>query len=62
MSLLDVDHIKRRLILVLLVQFVERGNLPAKRRSSMASKYKHYGSLAAKGGELNPCLPVGSLQ
>jgi hypothetical protein len=40
--LFDVDHIECRLILVLLVQLVERGNLPAKGRSSVTAEDEYY--------------------
>jgi hypothetical protein len=49
MCLGNVNNVKRDLILVLLVQLVERGNLPAKRRSSIAAKNEDYGTRIAKG-------------
>src|SRR2546422_6309132 len=36
----DIDHVERHLVLVPLVKLVERGNLPAKRRSSVAAKHQ----------------------
>lgn len=49
MSFLNVDEEELRLILVLLVEFVERGNLPAKGRSGIASKYQDHRLLASEG-------------
>lgn len=40
MSLVDVDDKESHLVFVLLVQLVERGNLPAKWRSSITPKYQ----------------------
>ncbi len=42
MRLRNVDDIGRDPVLVRLVQLVERGNLPAKRRSRVTSKDKHH--------------------
>ncbi len=47
-SLGDVDHIECSETVIPLVQFVERRNLPAKRRSSVAAKDEHHGAIAAK--------------
>jgi hypothetical protein len=38
MRLSDIDHVEFDILLVLLIKLVERGNLPAKRRSSIASE------------------------
>jgi hypothetical protein len=38
-SLGDVHDVKGRLVFISLVQFVERGNLPAKGRSSVAAEH-----------------------
>jgi hypothetical protein len=38
MRFLDVHDIKRHAIPVLLIQLIERGNLPAKGRSSIAAE------------------------
>jgi hypothetical protein len=38
MSLVDVHNEERYLIFILLVQLIERGNLPAKWRSSVTAK------------------------
>jgi hypothetical protein len=51
MSLLNVDEEERGLIFVLLVEFVERGNLPAKGRSGIASEYQDNWLLAPEGRE-----------
>jgi hypothetical protein len=48
MRFLDIDHVKRDAILIFLVKLIERGNLPAKRRSSVAAKDENDGLLAAK--------------
>src|SRR5437762_6319203 len=44
----DVNHEERRAVLILPVKFVERGNLPAKGRSSVAAENENHGALAAK--------------
>ena len=44
----NVDDVERRLIFVLAVQLVERGNLPAKWRSSVAAENQDHGFLAAE--------------
>ena len=46
--LTNVDDEKRDAIFVLVVQTVERGNLPAKGRSSVAAEDQHYGPLASE--------------
>ena len=43
MGFLDIDRIKSRLAVILLVQLVELGNLPAEGRSSETAKYQHHG-------------------
>jgi hypothetical protein len=45
----DVDHVESDAIFVLLVELVERGNLPAKWRSSVAAEDQHHGLRAAEG-------------
>ena len=61
MSLLDVDNVEGDCVFVLLIQFVERGNLPAKRRSGITSKDEHNRSIRAEAGELHAGrLVVGS--
>ena len=47
----NVDHVERHAILILLVQLVERGNLPAKGWSSVASEDQYHGLRSAEGGE-----------
>ena len=58
MGFLDIDDVEGRLILVLLVELVERGNLPAERWSGVASEDEHYRLVTAKGGELDARLFV----
>jgi hypothetical protein len=53
MRFIDVDDIKGDLIAILLVELVERGNLPAKGWSSVTAKDEHDGLFAAKGGQCN---------
>jgi hypothetical protein len=38
---LDVHDVERNLIFIFLVQRIQRGNLPAKRRSGIAAEYEH---------------------
>ena len=47
MRLADVDHVERHSFFVLLVQLVERGNLPAKWRSSVTAEDEYDGFAAA---------------
>ncbi len=48
MSFLDVDEKELDLVLILIVELVERGNLPAEGRSSITAKYQHNGFLTLK--------------
>jgi hypothetical protein len=48
MGFLDIDCIKCRLALILLVQLVELGNLPAEGRSSVTAKYQHHGLVSTE--------------
>jgi hypothetical protein len=48
MGLEDVDGVERDIVSVLLVQFVERGNLPPEGRSGVAAKDKYHGLPAAE--------------
>jgi hypothetical protein len=50
-SFVNVDDEEGDAVAVLLVELVERGNLPAKRRSSIAAEDEDDGLLAAEGGE-----------
>jgi hypothetical protein len=50
MRFIDINDVESDMIAVLLVELVERGNLPAKRRSSVTAKYEDDGLLAAKRG------------
>lgn len=51
MSLLNIDEEELRLILVLLIELVERGNLPAKGRSGVAAEYQDNRFLSSEGRE-----------
>jgi hypothetical protein len=45
-----INHEERDLISILLIQLVESGNLPPKRRSGIAAKYQHHGpALSGEG-------------
>jgi hypothetical protein len=46
----DVDDVESDLILVLIVESVESGNLPPKGRSSIAPEDEHDRFLATQGG------------
>ena len=46
-----IDDIERYPAVVLQIHLVERGSLPAKRRSSVAPEYKNYRLCAAKRGD-----------
>ena len=46
---LDVDQVESRFAPVLLIELVQRGNLPAKRRSGVASEYQHNGLFPSEG-------------
>jgi len=45
---INVNDVESDMIAILLVKFVERGNLPAKGRSGIAAEDEHYWLLAAK--------------
>jgi hypothetical protein len=49
MSLIDVNNEERDSVFVLLIQLVERGNLPAKGRSGVTAEDENNRLLAAKG-------------
>jgi len=53
MRFLNVDHVKRDPIAVTIVESIERGNLPAKWRSSIAAEYQHDRLLAHHGRKGN---------
>ena len=55
----DVNHVEGRLVLVAIVELIERGNLPAKRWSGITPKNKHNRFLPMKGGEGNEGMLVG---
>ena len=61
MSLLDVDNVEGDFVFVLLIQFVERGNLPAKGWSGITSKDEYNRSIRPKAGEFHAGgLVIGS--
>ena len=47
-SFLDVDHVEGDLLFVLLVEFVQFGNLPTKWRSGVAPENQNHRPLSAK--------------
>ncbi|SPE30296.1 hypothetical protein SBA2_50034 [Acidobacteriia bacterium SbA2] len=58
MSFHNVNDKECSLRLVLVVEFVELGNLPAKRRSSVAAEDQHHRFVPAEGREADPRFPV----
>jgi hypothetical protein len=56
----DVHHEESRLTLVLFIELVERGNLPAERRSGVAAENQNDRPVPAKRGKSNPRRPIGS--
>jgi hypothetical protein len=58
----NVDNIESDLILVLLVQLIQSGNLPPKGRSSIAPEDEHDRFLATQGGQLEMTLVVRGFQ
>jgi len=58
MSFADVDNIKLYPVLVLFIEVVERGNLPAKGRSSIAAEDQDDGAFIAEGREPHRRGPV----
>src|SRR5690242_7385623 len=48
MRFFDIDNIERHLILILVIELVERGNLPTEGRSCMASEYQYHRFLSPK--------------
>jgi hypothetical protein len=53
-SFLNIDNVKGNPVFVLFVELVERGNLPAKRRSGITAEDEHDGAITAKAGQLYP--------
>jgi hypothetical protein len=51
--LLYINQEKLRPVPILLIKFVEGGNLPAKRRSGVAAKNQYNGLTAPETGKLN---------
>jgi hypothetical protein len=62
MRLADVNDVERRAILVLLVEFIEGGNLPPEGRSGVAAEDEDDRLLAAQGGQLKMALVVGAFE
>jgi len=62
MRLADVDDQELGAVLVLIVKIVERGNLPAKGRSSVAPEDQHHGPFSAEGIEAHFRASVGRLE
>ena len=60
--LLDVDDVERRAVLILLVKFIEGGNLPPEGRSSVAAEDEHDGLHPAEGRKLNKRFLVLGLE
>ena len=62
MRFLNINNVKRNTIFVLPVEPVERGNLPAKRRSSVAAEDKYDGLLVAERTQTDTGLLVERAQ
>jgi hypothetical protein len=60
--LADLNDIERGAILVLLVEFIEGGNLPPEGRSGVAAEDEDYGFLAAQRRQLEMALVVGAFE
>ena len=58
----DVDRVKGDLVLVLLIQIVEGGNLPPEWRSSVAAEDENDGLLIAEGRECDGRLVIERLE
>ena len=56
MRFLNVDNVELGLVFVGIENTIELGNLPAKRRSSIASEDQHHRSRATKAGQLHFAL------
>jgi hypothetical protein len=54
----DVDHIECGAIFILVVELIERGNLPAEWRSSVTPENEHHRFLPLEGRERDRRLPV----
>jgi hypothetical protein len=48
MGLLDVNHVERHPVFVLVIQFIQGRNLPPERRSGVATEDEHHGLAAAE--------------
>ena len=53
MGLLKIDNVEGNPVAILLEQSIERGNLPAEWRSSIAAEDQQNGALAQFGGKAN---------
>ncbi len=62
MRFLNVNKVELDLIFVLRVELVERGNLPAKRRSGVTPKDEGDRLLTSEAGELNFGLLIPRLE
>jgi len=60
--LADVNDVERRAIFVLLVEFVEGGNLPPEGRSGVAAEDEDDRLLAAHGRQLKMALVIGAFE
>jgi hypothetical protein len=49
----NIDHIECRAVFVFIVELVERGNLPAERRSGVTPENQHHRPLPAEGSKRN---------
>jgi hypothetical protein len=52
MRFFDVHHVEGGAVAIRFIDFVERGNLPAKRRSSVTAEHQHHRFGGPEGGEL----------
>jgi hypothetical protein len=62
MRFLNVNQIKFHLILILLIEPVESGNLPPKRRSGVTAKNQHDRLFTSEGGKLYSRFPAECFQ
>lgn len=58
----DVNRVELYLILIFLVESIEGGNLPPKRRSSVAAEHQHHGFLRTEGRELHRGFVIHSFE
>ncbi len=62
MCFADVHDVERDSVLILFVQLIEVGNLPAERRSGIAAENQDDWFLAAHGRQLERALVIRALQ